>query len=113
MAEKIGVREAYKIHLSYQVVPQQRATQEEILRLRGYTKLQGRNLSQCDSRQIYTVAQRVFKEAYHRVQECENELVDFLADYRHERSGSNLSPPGDILLAQPVAFDSLDEFLED
>ncbi|MBU0459716.1 MAG: hypothetical protein KKH52_03670 [Nanoarchaeota archaeon] len=45
--------------------PRERVDQEEIIqKIMGYSKLRGRPLDECSDAQIYTVAKRLYEQAY-------------------------------------------------
>ena len=76
----MNLDQAYKI-LDYGTIPKTRAEQILIIKTAGYSKLHGRPLTECPEQQLYTVAQRIFKEAESKVQE---ELKAQLQQIREE-----------------------------
>ncbi len=57
---------AQRITSTYHCVPQDRTSQETLIRIR-YTKLRGTPLDQCSQGQIHAVAEKMFHESYLRV----------------------------------------------
>ncbi len=64
---ELSLNLAQKIVNTYHSVPQSRENQVQLIGMRGYTKLRGKNIHDCPDNQIHTVASRILNDCYQRI----------------------------------------------